>query len=166
MKRSRKSAAVDAGSGRIAVILSWMAVIVWMLIIFLLSAQVAEQSNLLSTGISQAIIKLLGRFVPGIEPELNSLNHFVRKNAHFIAYLLLGILSSNAIGRSRPRRLGNVLLALLICVLYAISDEVHQLFVPGRGGQAMDVLIDSAGAMVGIGLYFIVMKLRYRAINT
>lgn len=166
MKRNGKRKAIDAGKGRIAVILSWTAVILWMLFIFYLSSQVAEQSNQLSTGITQAIMKLLGKLAPGIEPDLNSFNYFVRKNAHFIAYLVLGLLSSNAIGRSRPHNLRNALFALLLCVLYAISDEVHQLFVPGRGGQAMDVLIDSAGAVVGIGLYYIVMKLSHRAINT
>jgi VanZ family protein len=41
----------------------------------------------------------------------------------------------------------------VFCVLYAVSDEVHQLFVPGRGAQVTDVLIDNAGAFVGIGIY-------------
>lgn len=156
----------STGKGRAVTILSWTAVILWMLFIFYLSAQPAEQSNQLSSGITQAIIKLLGRLAPGIEPDLNSFNYFVRKNAHFVAYLVLGLLSSNAMGRNRPHSLRNGFIALLLCVLYAISDEVHQLFVPGRGGRVTDVLIDSAGAMVGIGLYFFVMKLRHRAINT
>lgn len=45
-------------------------------------------------------------------------------------------------------------LALGICILYAISDEFHQLFVPGRGGQIRDVLIDSTGAIVGVAICF------------
>jgi len=165
MKRSGKGAAGDAGKSRAAAILSWAAVVLWMLLIFYLSSQVAEQSNQLSTGITQAIMKLLGKLAPGLEPDLNSFNYFVRKNAHFTAYLLLGVLSSNAVGRNRPHCLRNALFALLICVLYAVSDEVHQLFVPGRGGQITDVLIDSAGATVGIGLYSIVVKLRHIARN-
>ena len=40
----------------------------------------------------------------------------------------------------------------MFCSLYAISDEVHQLFVPGRGAQVKDVFIDIAGAAVGIFL--------------
>ena len=43
-----------------------------------------------------------------------------------------------------------ILLAFLICGLYAISDEIHQLYVQGRSGQVSDVLIDSSGALVGI----------------
>ena len=50
-------------------------------------------------------------------------------------------------------------LSLLVCVLYAISDEVHQLFVPGRGAQVKDVLIDSAGAIVGVGLYLVICRI-------
>ena len=163
---SGRNSSGSTGKGHAVAILSWMAVILWMLFIFYLSAQPAEQSNQLSSGITQAIIKLLGKLVPGIEADLNSFSYFVRKNAHFVAYLVLGLLSSNALGKSKPYSLRSSLLILLICVMYAISDEVHQLFVPGRSGQVTDVLIDSAGAIAGIGLYFIVMKLRYRAINT
>jgi VanZ family protein len=44
----------------------------------------------------------------------------------------------------------------VFCILYAISDEVHQLFVLGRGAQVVDVLIDSLGAFVGIGMYRVI----------
>ena len=50
-------------------------------------------------------------------------------------------------------------LSLFVCVLYAISDEVHQLFVSGRGAQVKDVLIDSAGAIVGVGLYLVISRI-------
>ena len=63
--------------------------------------------------------------------------------------MILGILASGLI-----LYYGNInkkyLLAFLICVIYAISDEIHQLFVPGRAGQVRDVLIDSAGSLLGI----------------
>jgi len=51
------------------------------------------------------------------------------------------------------------LFAFLICVIYAISDEIHQLFVPGRTGQLKDVIIDSSGSFVGIAIVIIVIKL-------
>jgi VanZ family protein len=80
-------------------------------------------------------------------------NRILRKNAHYFAYLVLGILVINALRISGVKGWRVCVLALGICVLYAVSDEVHQLFVPGRGGQVRDVLIDSAGATVGLGLY-------------
>jgi VanZ family protein len=47
----------------------------------------------------------------------------------------------------------DIKLTLLICVLYAISDETYQIFVPGRSAQLSDVLIDSVGAVAGIVMY-------------
>ena len=49
--------------------------------------------------------------------------------------------------------LRSIAIAIAICVLYAISDEVHQLFVLGRCGQVRDVILDGFGSMVGIGIY-------------
>ena len=53
----------------------------------------------------------------------------------------------------RHQRSAAIAVAVGICVLYAISDEVHQLFVPGRSGQFKDVFLDSGGAIVGAALY-------------
>ena len=47
-----------------------------------------------------------------------------------------------------------IVLALVICVLCAMLDEFHQLFVPGRAAQVKDVIIDSIGAIAGIGIKF------------
>lgn len=165
-KGSGKGSGKSLGRISIGSVLSWVAVIVWMAFIFYLSAQVAEQSNQLSTGITETIIGFIRKLIPNAKPDLRSFNHFVRKNAHFIAYLVLGLLTSNALRKNKSHSYKRALLALLICAIYAISDEVHQLYVPGRGGQATDVLIDSAGALVGSGLYFILTRLRHRAINT
>jgi VanZ family protein len=119
-----------------------------MLLIFLLSAQAAEQSSQLSNGITESIIAVIGKLIPtGFTAE--NMNHIVRKCAHFFAYFVLGILTANALRSSGLRGFRLIAAALLVCVLYAVSDEIHQLFVPGRGCQATDVLIDSAGALIG-----------------
>ncbi|MDD4756454.1 MAG: VanZ family protein [Prolixibacteraceae bacterium] len=137
----------------------YTAVILWMALIFNLSSQVAMQSNELSTGITEVIVKTVQKIAPKADFDLKSFNHMLRKNAHFFAYLVLGILVLTALRRSGATGCRSVALALGICVLYAISDEVHQLFVPGRGGQVKDVIIDSAGAGVGIGVYKVVGRL-------
>jgi VanZ family protein len=85
----------------------------------------------------------------------------MRKSAHFIAYLVLGFLVSHAMKNeastaSSWKRRGA---SLLLCVAYAISDELHQIFVPGRGPLLKDVLIDGSGAALGIILYFGARKL-------
>ena len=59
------------------------------------------------------------------------------------------------------------LLTLAICFLYAVSDEVHQVFVPGRAGRISDVMIDTSGAVLGILLVFSVIQLiKYRKNKT
>ncbi|WP_027364988.1 VanZ family protein [Desulfotruncus alcoholivorax] len=146
-------------------IVSWAAVLLWMALIFNLSSQVAEQSNQLSTGITEVIVKTVEKVAPKAEFDIKSFNNILRKNAHFFAYLVLGILVLKALRRRGAHGCRTVILALGICVFYAISDEVHQLFVPGRGGQVRDVIIDSAGAGVGIGLYWVIGRLVKRNKN-
>ena len=127
--------------------------VLWMGFIFSMSCENAEKSS----NTSGQTIKVVLSTVPEFEkqPEevkvniIEELQFIVRKSAHFIGYMILGILASGLI-----LYYGNInkkyLLAFLICVIYAISDEIHQLFVPGRAGQVRDVLIDSAGSLLGI----------------
>jgi VanZ family protein len=69
----------------------------------------------------------------------------LRKGAHVFEFAVLGALLARATGRFVP--------ALVLGVLYAVSDEVHQHFVPGREGRALDVAIDAAGAAIGAALF-------------
>lgn len=128
----------------------WGVVILWMALIFYLSHQPVEKSNNLSKEITEIIIETIEKVVPSKKFDLRTLNHILRKNAHFFAYFILGILVLNALRVSSINGFNGIILTLMICILYAISDEVHQLFVPGRGGQVRDVIIDSAGAIAGI----------------
>ena len=136
--------------------------VLWMGFIFSMSSENAEKSS----NTSGQTIRVVLSAVPGFEeqPEevkvniIEKLQFIVRKSAHFIGYMILGILASGLI-----LYYGNInkkyLLAFLICVIYAISDEIHQLFVPGRAGQIRDVLIDSAGSFLGIIIVMALEKL-------
>ncbi len=143
---------------------SWVAVIIWMFVIFNLSSQAAEESSDLSAGITEMVVEAIKKVTPEVELDVRYLNHVVRKSAHFFSYLLLGILILNAFKLSNMVTGKSLLFTLIICVLYAVSDEVHQLFVPGREGQISDVLLDSAGACAGAAIYliadFIITKLK------
>lgn len=133
----------------------WVFVIFWMAVIFFLSSQQASDSNQLSTGITKVIVDFISEIFPSITPQVQWLNHIIRKNAHFIAYFILGFLQINALYINGVRSKKGFLIALIIAVLYAASDEFHQTFVPGRSGELRDVLIDSAGALTGISIYFL-----------
>lgn len=129
-----------------------------MVTIFCLSAQVATDSAKLSSGFSYKIISL---FYPKLkemtyEQQIefyDSLPIPIRKLAHFSIFGLLGVFSF--LTMVSYKRIGYVLrnvIAFIICVLYAVSDEIHQLFVVGRSCELRDVIIDSSGAFLGIFL--------------
>jgi len=142
--------------------LSWTAVILWMSLIFYLSHQPAAESSELSDGITEVIIQTIEKVAPSANLTVEDFSHIVRKSAHFTYYLVLAILVKYALERSGVHGGRNILIALLICILYAISDEVHQLFVPGRSGEIRDVIIDSTGAASGILIYLGITSVRSR----
>lgn len=137
----------------------WLPVILWMLLIFYLSHQPGAASSELSSGVTDAIIKFASSFIPSADFNLDFLEHFVRKNAHFFAYFILGVFVLNALSRGKRMTVFKAGMALTICMLYAISDELHQYFIPGRSAEVRDVLIDSSGALTGI-LIFLLIKRR------
>lgn len=130
--------------------IAYVLVIVWMMVIFGLSAQVRDKSDRLSSGITKVVVDTAKKVSPEKKLNFNKVNHIIRKNAHFFAYLVLGMLLMVAAMCSGIKGYRAVTWALFICVVYAISDEIHQAFVPGRGPGVKDVIIDSAGAIVGI----------------
>ncbi|MPW27203.1 VanZ family protein [Alkalibaculum sp. M08DMB] len=144
-------------------IVSWIGVIIWMSLIFYLSSQQATQSAQLSTGITEKIINIIQKYIPNYNVDILSFNSIIRKNAHLIAYFILGVLLINAISRNRIIGFKAYALALLICILYAISDEIHQLYVPGRSGEIRDVLIDSIGSSIGISIFALIKKIKLKS---
>lgn len=130
-----------------------------MFFIFNMSSRVSEDSNELSKDITKAIVKVVEKALPDYEVDIGKFNHIVRKNAHFFGYLLLGMLVCQVLRVSGMRGIKLYAFSLIFCILYAVSDEVHQHFVPGRGPQALDVFIDSSGSTVGIIGNFIIMRI-------
>lgn len=146
-------------------IVLWIAVILWMSVIFSFSAQPAEQSGELSKGIIYKCIEFLASIdnIP-VFNQMDSdhiyelsyrLDHYVRKLAHFTIYAVLGVLVYNLLATYGIKRSKVVLLSAAICLGYAISDEVHQLFVPGRAGMVRDVFIDFGGAFFAISVAYL-----------
>lgn len=136
----------------------------WMILIFVLSAENAVESGETSAGFTY---KLFTVFYPGFKDMsavakqdiLVSFSFLVRKTAHFTLFFVLGILSFlNAEAFMICRVSLKALYAWAFSVIYAASDEFHQLFVAGRAGQLRDVAIDSAGALLGILICFTLHK--------
>ena len=129
-----------------------------MAVIFRYSAQPAGSSTAQSSRICRtaAPYVFLGyaQASPDVQEELAlSLTYVVRKGAHFAEYALLGALWYLWL---RRRRFGWCV-SIGASAGYAVTDEVHQLFVPGRAGMAADVLLDSAGAVCGVAGVFVLL---------
>lgn len=115
-------------------------VIIWMIVIFIMSAldgtTSAEESNIIVNIIS----KLFNI------TDITTLTIIVRKLAHFTEYFILGLLLINLFKNNNKR----YLYTIIIGVIYAISDEIHQLFVPGRSCDIKDVMIDTLGLLFSL----------------
>lgn len=121
-----------------------------MAFIFLQSALPADLSKEESNLIVQALIEFL-------HVDAKILSFAVRKCAHFTEYLLLGLSLFATVREYDPVRLERneqwqrtALLSWGIGALYALTDEVHQAFVPGRSCEIRDMLIDSCGVAAGV----------------
>lgn len=93
----------------------------------------------------------------GLEAYAQSalLHKLVRKCAHAFLYGSLGISVAASARESGWKH--SPLWAILICFLYAVSDELHQAFVPGRGPLVSDVLLDTLASAAGIGLFWLIL---------
>ena len=76
------------------------------------------------------------------------------KLVHVVEYAILGYLVARAFGYGLHEKKSLFVRSLAVCILYGISDEFHQWFVPNRVVSAMDILADCAGSVLGIGIYF------------
>jgi len=137
------------------------AVCLWMFLIFSFSSQAAEQTNQLSLKITQKIIDMNLLVLPdGVEPDAYLLlaNRWIRKAAHFFLFMILGFLISQVLNVWVKNRLYTSVVSLIISAAYAVSDEYHQMFVPGRNAAWKDVFIDTIGAVLGILLSLLIIQ--------
>ncbi len=139
-------------------LISWVLLIMWMVLIFILSSHTADRSSSVSGNILSAILKVVYPEFRQMSADeqfivLESYQYIIRKSAHFLLFGVLGTLSVNAYKsiHIKTDRLVTIL-SLATCVINAILDEIHQIFVPGRSCEITDILIDSIGSLLFIFL--------------
>ena len=104
----------------------WLAVVGWMALIFVLSAQ------------------------PDLpQPASGWLEWLISSGAHAFVFGVLAVLLAWALGQRRKA----LVVAFGLTLVYAFSDEFHQAFVPGRQPDLLDIGCDALGAVVGLGLW-------------
>lgn len=132
---------------------TWGGVVAWMGLIFSFSAQPGSDSGALSGSIVESLLQMWHALFPAVSLEADTLHFIIRKGAHFTVYFILGLLVAHALSKSLQIDKKHVLVTIVICCLYAVSDELHQAFVPNRGPNAWDVLLDTTGSAVGTFIY-------------
>lgn len=124
--------------------------VLWMALIYFFSSR----NGAASRGESRAVMNFMFGGVLN-----NEFVHFlIRKAAHIFIYMVLGILACLTMKEYTEKEIQT---AIIICVLYAVSDEVHQYFVPERSMQLSDVILDSIASLAGI----LLTKLSAKIIN-
>lgn len=136
--------------GRIIyIIVSWTLVVIFLGFIFSLSAQDAEESKELSDSLVSRIIEWINLYIDG---------ETLRKIAHMLEFTALAFSLNNAIFATWEKKNSSII-SFVLTVAVMISDEIHQIFVPGRAFQFSDLLIDGIGAIIGVIAYIIIYKM-------
>jgi len=141
----------------------WLPVLVWMLVIF--GASGDSHSFKHSS-------RLIGPVVRWLFPQISDHALYrvvfgVRKCAHVTEYAVLALLIWRGLRKpvrndDRPWQWRHARLTLVLVMLYAGSDELHQAFVPTREASVLDVFIDTGGAALGLGALWMAGRWRRR----
>lgn len=125
---------------------TWILPIIWMGVIFILSHQSGEESTGLSGGITGFILKFTKDI--GLELDEMRFHSMIRVMGHFTEYFILGKLWHITLRFRNIPPYQAAITAFSISLGYAVFDEIHQYFIPGRACEIGDILVDAAGAGV------------------
>ncbi len=147
--------------------LLWALVVLWLAVLFIMSGQSAEESSTLSGGVIEVFASVFNPSFKDMDVTeravfVDQLQGVVRKFAHYLSYLLLGVLVTAAMWTYTFGLRRKLVWSFLFGFLYAVVDEVQQYFVPGRSMQFGDVLIDSLGIVTGITIFYLISLLLLR----
>ena len=135
-------------------IFSIIILFVWCFLIFYFSNQNGYISEINSDKVIIFLNNIFNFFKISIDfNSLENISLIIRKLAHMFLYFILFLLAYNVSYQFKFKR--KILISFIFCLLYAISDEIHQLFIFERSGQIIDVIIDTIGASFGILLLII-----------
>lgn len=149
--------------------------LVWCLVIFIYSAMGDADSEARSYFVGKLLYRTFNPEFETLDTITQSelvmgIDHYVRKGAHMTEFAILATLMFLAVlppvRKMKHRDIPmNALLAFVMAVFYATTDEFHQLFVPGRAGMIRDVCIDSAGMIIGLLLCMLGTAFKIKKVN-
>ena len=147
--------------------ISHLAVLIWMMVIFCFTAQNGDESGDLSSGVTHLVMTVLNQLfqLEWSQAELLEMvsiwDYPIRKLAHMTEFGILAVLIFIAIKNYKivDTTKKRYLFAWLAAVVYAATDEFHQLFVPGRSGNLFDVCVDATGVTIALCLVAAILAL-------
>ena len=151
-------------SKKTKILLSLIPVFAVFILIFVFSSfdatSSASQSSKIVNFIKKYIFPDLGtlRNKHDIKIVNDTISFIVRKVAHLSVYTLLGVFSFSGLWAVKNKK-KRYFSAVGICMAYAITDEIHQSFVPGRSCELRDVIIDTCGSAFGALICLLVLLL-------
>lgn len=140
----------------IKIIIKLLLIVLWMGLIFSFSSDTGKVSTKKSDGFIIRIIETISRKDLSDKEKEMWIDYLVvpvRKSAHVGVYFILGILIISFISEFMDINYKSILISIGITLLYACSDELHQLLVVGRSGEIKDVFLDVVGGSAGIWIY-------------
>lgn len=146
-------------------VIGLLLIIIWMITIFLFSNQQGNASSVTSNKVTKEIIEIIPSTKHLEENQkkeiVKKVNPIMRKIAHYTIYLIGGILLMFFISTIVQSEKKSVLYSVLIGFIYAITDEIHQMFMDGRTAKITDVFIDTLGVITGVIIFITVSKIIY-----
>lgn len=128
--------------------------IIWLGVIYYFSSQTSTDSLNESNGLLEFIANILK--VSDIDSFINKYGQFIRELAHFTEFFILGLLICLNIYEYSNKNV--ILITFVLTALYAISDELHQMFVEGRVCTFKDIVIDTLGGVTAGIISHLIMK--------
>lgn len=147
--------AVESNKTYWSTVIGWLLVAAWAVFIFFMSSNtgsaLSDGDGLISL-VFQRLKDLQSQMLP---PSIDLVN----PAAHFCEYLIFGALWVNA-WRTKLTLPWAVWAAVFCASLYGITDEIHQIFVPGRTADPLDWLVDTCGAALGAFIAYAILRFR------
>ena len=136
-------------------------IIIWMITVFSFSNQGATESGHTSEKVTKIIVDIVVNDKKEEENKVQiakKIENTVRKFAHYTLYTIGGFLIMNYAYTTEKTKKQQIIGSVLFGAFYAVTDEAHQYFVPGRSAQITDVGIDTLGVITGIIIFAIIIN--------
>ena len=138
-------------------------IIIWMIAIFIFSNQPGIQSENTSESVTSKVINIASQKI-NIEQNtkenlIQIIDPIMRKLAHFTIYLIGGFLIMNFANTYKAKEATKIAYSIIVGMIYAGTDELHQNFIAGRSCLITDVYIDTLGIATGVFVFLLIFNI-------